>query len=290
MKKIIIAAESGSDIPKEYIEKYNLYILPMYVNFADESLEDGSFPVEKIFRYYKQTHKLPSTSAVSPESYEKTFLEIHKKYPDAMILHLCYSAVTTCTWQNALIASEGLDYVRHVDTKAVTAGQTAIILRTAKYIEKHPETGVDDLCRQIEQWIGQLEMYFFPGDLDYLRAGGRVSNAAYLGAALLSIKPLIKIDNGYLIAGKKYRGSMEKVSKKLVADYFESGSLSVKEVYLIYSEGLPDTLRSELENRIKTLGAGSVTWIRTGGVISTHSGPGAFGIVGYKTSSCADSE
>lgn len=282
MNKIIIAAESGSDIPKEYIEKYNLYILPMYVNFADESLEDGSFPVEKIFQYYKNTRRLPSTSAVSPEAYEKAFLEIHQKYPDAVILHLCYSAVTTCTWQNALIASEEMDYVRHVDTKAVTAGQTAIILRTAKYIEEHPEIEIDELCKQIEDWTAQLEMYFFPGDLDYLRAGGRVSNAAYLGAALLSLKPLIKIDNGYLVAGKKYRGAMEKVSKKLVADYFESGRLSVDEVYLIYSEGLSEHLRSELENQIKMLGAGSVEWIRTGGVISTHSGPGAFGIVGYK--------
>lgn len=282
MEKIIIVAESGSDIPKEYVDRYHLCILPMYVNFAEESLEDGSFPVEKIFRYYKETHRLPSTSAVSPETYEKAFLRIHEDNPDAVILHLCYSAVTTCTWQNALIASEGMDYVRHIDTKAVTAGQTAIVLRTAKYIDEHPETKLEELYKLVEEWRAKLEMYFFPGDLNYLRAGGRVSNAAYLGATLLSIKPLIKVDNGYLVAGKKYRGTMDRVSKKLVADYFGSGELSVGEVYLIYSEGLSERLREELESQVRMLGAQSVTWIRTGGVISTHSGPGAFGIVGYR--------
>lgn len=282
MEKIIIVAESGSDIPKEYVDRYHLHILPMYVNFAEESLEDGSFPVEKIFQYYKETRKLPSTSAVSPEAYERAFLKIHEENPEAVILHLCYSAVTTCTWQNALIASEDMDYVRHVDTKAVTAGQTAIVLRTAKYVEEHPEAGIDELCELIEEWSSKLEMYFFPGDLNYLRAGGRVSNATYLGAALLSIKPLIKIDDGYLVAGKKYRGTMERVSKKLIADYFGSGELSVEEVYLIYSKGLSERLREELESRIKALGAQNVMWIRTGGVISTHSGPGAFGIVGYR--------
>lgn len=282
MEKIIIVAESGSDIPKEYVDRYHLHILPMYVNFAEESLEDGSFPVEKIFQYYKETRRLPSTSAVSPEAYERAFLKIHEENPEAVILHLCYSAVTTCTWQNALIASEDMDYVRHVDTKAVTAGQTAIVLRTAKYVEEHPEAGIDELCELIEEWSSKLEMYFFPGDLNYLRAGGRVSNAAYLGAALLSIKPLIKIDDGYLVAGKKYRGTMERVSKKLIADYFGSGELSVEEVYLIYSEGLSERLREELESQVKALGAQNVAWIRTGGVISTHSGPGAFGIVGYR--------
>ncbi len=282
MKKIIIVAESGSDIPKEYVERYGLHILPMYVNFEGESLEDGSFPVEKIFRYHKETRKLPSTSAVSPEAYMEIFRKIHEENPQAVILHLCYSAVTTCTWQNALIASEDMDYVRHIDTKSVSAGQTAIILRTAKYLEDHPQTGIDEICQKLEEWIKDIRMYFFPGDLEYLRAGGRVSNAAYLGATLLSIKPLIKIDNGYLVAGKKYRGPMEKVSKKLVTDSLGKGELSTEEIYLIYSEGLSNELRHSLEDMVHNLGAKKVMWIGTGGVISTHSGSGAFGIAGYR--------
>lgn len=50
-------------------------------------------------------------------------------------------------------------------------------------------------------------MAFLPGSLEFLRAGGRLSNAAYMGARILCIKPVVELLEGKLVATKKYRGS-----------------------------------------------------------------------------------
>ena len=60
---------------------------------------------------------------------------------------------------------------------------------------------------------------FIPGNLEYLKAGGRLSNAAYLGATILKLKPLIEILNGKLVATKKFRGAMSHIAEKYLNEY-----------------------------------------------------------------------
>lgn len=106
----------------------------------------------------------------------------------------------------------------------MTGGQASIVIRTAQYIEEHPDVTVKELCPLIEQWIAASCMVFVPQKLEYLRAGGRVSNAAYLGASILSIKPLIEILDGKLVSTRKYRGKMEKLIPRVISDFFESSN------------------------------------------------------------------
>lgn len=141
------------------------------------------------------------TSAPNPQDYREVFLYIHDRWPEAEILHLCYSAVTSCSYQNAVLGSEDLSYVKHMDSKNVTAGQASVVLRAARYIEENPEITTDELIPEIEKWIRDSCMVFVPGNLEYLRAGGRVSNAAYLGASILSLKPLIEIQDRFVKVG-----------------------------------------------------------------------------------------
>lgn len=281
MNKIVIVAESGSDIEKEVANQYHIYVLPMHVIMDGESLDDGYFPVEKIFEYYDKNNKLPTSSATNPNEYSAVFQEINETYPGCQILHLCYSAVTTATYQNAKIASEDFDNVTHVDTKGVTAGQRAVILKAAKYIEQNPEATIEEVVKEVEKWIPLSYMAFVPSTLDYLLAGGRVSNAAYLSANILKLKPVITIEDGYLVSKKRYRGSMKKTCKKLLIDILETHRLEAESIYLLYSEGLPDDIKQDAESFLEEQGYTNVPWVKTGCVISTHGGPGAFGIGGF---------
>lgn len=281
MNKIIIVAESGADLAKEIVSQYNIKVVPMHVVMDGESLDDGFFPVEKIFDYYEKNKKLPTSSATNPNEYSAMFESINEEYPGCQILHLCYSAVTTATYQNALIGSEDFNNVTHVDTKGVTGGQGAIIIKAAKYLQEHPTATIEEVVAEVTIWINRAYMAFIPDTLDYLLAGGRVSNAAYLGANMLRLKPVIKIDNGYLVSKKRYRGSMKKACKKLLTDTLEAHTLEVESLYLIYSEGLSDEIKEEAEKFLSEQGYSNVPWVKTGCVISTHGGPGAFGVGGF---------
>lgn len=280
MQKYVILAETGADIPQDMADRFGIYIIPMHVSFGEETKDDGRFPTTEVFDYYKNTGKLPKTAACNSYDFEQMFDQIHAEHPESTILYLAYSAVTTSTYQSAIVAMEGRDYIVPFDTRFVSAGQAYVIYLMAKYIEDHPAASVEEILAYGEDIRSRTHMGFFPGDLDYLRAGGRVSNAAYLGAKILSLNPLIEINNGYLIATKKYRGKMTKVSKKLVKDYCEQHHFSKDLLFLIYSPGLSETLKDELMAIAAELGFQEIRWICTGAVVSTHSGPAAFGIVG----------
>lgn len=281
MSKTIIVAETGADLTKEIADKYNIKIVPMHVSMEGKSLNDGEFPVTDVFESYKRTKKLPMTSATNPEEYKDMFEQINSEYPEAQILHLCYSAITTATYQNSLIGSEGMDFVTHLDTKGVSGGQGAVVIKLAQYIEKNPDATIEELTKETNYWVERLHFAFFPGDLEYLKAGGRVSNSAYLAATLLGLKPLIEILDGKLIGTKKYRGTMSKVCKKLVREYLTEHKLEKESFFCIFSPCLDSGLMSDIEKIAAEFGYNDVKWIQTGCVISTHSGPGAFGIGGF---------
>lgn len=283
MKNIIITVESGSDMPKDMAQYYGIYVVPMHIVFDNHTKDDGFFPVSDICDFYATTGEIPKTSGSTPDDFSNVFERIRKEYPGKSILHLAYSAVTTCSYQSAVLAAEGHGDIVCVDTKQVAVGQTAVAIRVAQELEKHPEWSLEKAAQFAREIISRVEMCFVPKDLSFLRAGGRVSNAAALVGSILHIHPVIGLKNGYLVAGKKMRGKMQRIIPKLMEEFTTSNNLDRKVIWLEYSVGLSEETKREAENMAHKLGFQTVCWILAGGVITTHGGPGAFGMAGYST-------
>lgn len=278
MSKFVIVAETGADIPQKYVEKYGIKIVPMHVQFGGESLDDGTFPSEKIFNHYKETGELPKTSGCVPGDFVPVFEEIRNNDPDAKIVYLAYSAVTTCSYQSAKSVATGYGNITLIDTKHVCAGQTAVVVAVCGFIEQNPDATSDQVIEFANQTIEKTRMSFIPGGLEFLHAGGRLSNAAFLGASLLRIKPTIEVLDGKLTATKKRRGTMEKCVLSLLEEFLTKEEMNLDHVFPIRSAGLDEGLQAKVEERLDNAGFKDITWINTGGVISSHCGPGSFGI------------
>ncbi len=280
-QKIVLVAETGSDITPELAEEYGIFLVPMHVSMGDQTLDDGAFPPEDVCAYYNATGKVPRTSASMPDDFTKVLDDIHRQWPDKHILHLAYSASTTCSYQNAILASEGRDYVTHIDTKHVSVGQAAVVLEAAKLLREHPEMGVEETAAAVQKLCDRVQMCFVPRNLDYLRAGGRVSNVVALTGNLLNLHPCIEIVGGKLLAKKKYRGALVKLIPKLIGDFSEKHRLEKKMLYFIWSPSLEDTCKQAAEECAAAHGFQQVIWMKTGCVITCHGGPGCFGVVGF---------
>ena len=281
MKQIILVAETGSDITPEFATRYGIEMVPMHVNFAEETLDDGSFPAERIRTYYQETGKLPKTSGSTPEDFEKKFDEIHAKWPEAQILYLAYSAVTTCSYQSAKIAAEDRDYVSMLDTRQVSVGQGAIVVTLAQIMEANPGMTLEETIAAAKDLIERGNMCFLPDNLEFLHAGGRVSNAAYLGSRLLGIHPCIELLEGKLMATKKYRGKMVKVAAQMVEEYAEKYNLDRECLWMVYTVGLSDQVKESVKAAAEACGFKKLEWIQANCVITTHGGPAAFGFAGF---------
>ena len=282
MSKIILSAETGSDIPASLAAELGILLIPMHVSMGDQTLDDGTFPPEDVCAYYDKTGKVPTTSGSTPYDFEQIYDPLFSAQPDAQVLHLAYSAVTTCSYHSGELAIEDKPYknnVRLIDTKQVSVGQCACVLATAAWLEAHPEASLDEAAAAAEKICEQTEMCFIPANLDYLRAGGRVSNAVALVGNLLQLHPCIDILDGKLIAGKKYRGAMTKLAPALLRDFTAKHNPDREHIYFINTPYMDEGIRTLLDAEAAALGYQKITWIKTGCVITCHGGPGAFGIV-----------
>jgi len=279
-RKIVLVAETGSDIPPALAQQYGIHLVPMHVSMGDQTLDDGAFPPEDVCAYYDRTGKVPQTSASVPSDFETVFEEIHTCWPDAQILHLAYSAVTTCSYQSSLLAAENRDYVTSLDTRHVSVGQAAVVLAVAELLAAHPEYTMTEAAEAANQIALRTRMCFIPRNLDYLRAGGRVSNVVALTGNLLGLHPCIEILDGRLMAKKKYRGALNKVIPKLIHDFCEKHTLCKNQIRFIWAPGFPDDLKQLAEATAAECGFRKIIWMKTGCVITCHGGAGAFGIVG----------
>lgn len=282
MTRIILSTESGADLPIDLADKYNIQVVPMHVIMEDQDYLDGSLPVEEIYDYYGRTKKIPSTTATNIHEYQEFFKKIKEDFPDCILIHIGYTSKASSSFQNAVIASEEIEDLFLIDALNVTGGLAAIVIYAATLLESNPSIKTGDLIEKIEAMIPKSRLAFVPGSLDFLRAGGRVSNLAYLGGALLKIKPRIELVDGKLLSTKKYRGLIDVVTEKLFRDYLEQYNISREQLYLIYSIGLDEEIKQKMYEIAIESGFKQVSWIQAGAMISTHAGPGGFGVAGLE--------
>lgn len=254
----------------------------MHVTMGEKTLDDGAFPAEEICAHYDRTGELPKTSGSTPEDFEKIFAQIRAEHPQAEILHLAYSAATTMSYQSVKVAAEGMEGIVSLDTKHVSAGQAAIVTTLATFLREHPETTMDQALEKVQDLCRRARMCFVPDDLEYLRAGGRISNVVYyLGGRLLHLHPRVEVLDGNLVATKKYRGKLRKVVVELIEDYVQENHLDRTCLWLLYTVGLPQEIRQLAEDTAKACGFAEIRWLKARGVITTHGGPSAIAVAGF---------
>lgn len=282
MNKYVITTESGSDLTKEIIEKYNIKVVPMHVTMGEQTRPDRSFDEKEVFEFYEETGILPKTSGSTPQDFTEAFEEIFSVNPDAHIIHIAYSSVTTVSFNSATIAAEDFDNIHIVDSKHLTISATAVIKATAQYIEDNPNLSPNDIIKFVEDIRTRTHLVFMPKTLLYLKAGGRVSSLAFHGAKLLKLYPTITLKDGYLVSGKKYRGTFKRSCKKMINDFFKNHNIDPTTVLIGGSLGIDDQYKQVVYDLLKEHGVQTDHWMKAGAVISSHAGPGAIAITGIE--------
>lgn len=280
MRQYVLVTESGSDLSPEIAEQYGIRVLPMYVQMDDDTYADGVISSADMLKRCAAEKIIPRTSAPNPDDFARLYREIREEQPDSVIVHIAYSAKTTCSYQNALLADNGFENIYHVDSEQVSASLGAVVIRTARYIQKNPDVEPEELVSWIKKTGKNTRFNFVIKDMSFLKAGGRCTNAEFLVAQMFGIKPLIEIKNGLLVATKRYRGNMEKVYKKVIEDFLKAGHYDPDEIYFACTPGISEETVDALKQVCHALHFDNVLSSLTGCIITCHGGPESFGIGG----------
>lgn len=282
MRHIILSTESGADIPQHLVKKYFVQIVPMNIKMDGLNYMDGQISVHEILAYHLRTKMAPLTAPASVQEYETFFKGIFDKNPQCAIVHICYTSKASLSFKNACIAAERFENIYIVDGKNVTGGLATVVLYAAEQIENDPQIEVLRLVELLEKVIPKVRFKFVAGNEDFLVAGGRVNNLTSTSEAFTTKQPCIELVNGSVVSTKSYSGKTETIVQELIQDFLEKYPVCRKQLTVMYSLGLSESIQHSVNEYLKEKGFEKVIWMEAGAIISTHTGPGGFGITGIE--------
>lgn len=277
--KIKISADSTCDLPQELIEKYDIGIVPLYVVKDGVAFKDGrEITPRDIYDHVAAGGELCSTAAVSVSDYMEYFSERLKECDE--IVHLHISSHMSACYQNACLAARELGHVYPVDSYNLSSAIALLVMAGVDMIREGNMSG-QEIQAALTGLREKLDASFLVDTLAYLRKGGRCSAVAALGANLLSLKPCIEVHDGKMSVAKKYRGTIKKCLLQYVRDRLEGrDDIDTKRIFITDSHGFTDADREEIKAEVlRCQSFEEAHFVRAGGTISCHCGPGTLGIL-----------
>lgn len=273
--KITISAESAIDLPKDFLEKYQIKTIPFTVLLGEKMFLDGEMEITEMFDYVDKTKVLPKTSAVNEYQFTEHFAKL-KKDADAVI-HFSMASSMSSAYSNAVSASKKFEHIYVVDTKSLSAGIALLAIKASKMANNGK--GVEQILEEINKDIPKIQVSLVLNKLDYLRKGGRCSGLVCFGANLLQIHPQLILKNGKLSPSKKYRGNFDKCVESYVNDTLEQFDKYDKDIVFLMYTTLSEKAKEKAKELLKNAGFKQIVEAKTGATISSHVGPNAIGVL-----------
>ena len=280
MRDFVILTDSSADLTSKMVQDLGIELVQLEVMIDGEDSQMNDMIDTKEFYAKLRDKKGAKTSAVSIDRFLGIFDTPAKEGKD--ILYLGFSSGLSSTYSSGAVAArETMEKypdckVLTVDTLCASMGQGLIVYLAAK--KKAEGADIEAVRDYVESIKMNLCHWFTVDDLFFLKRGGRVSAATAVVGSLLSIKPVLHVDN----AGKLINVSKARGRKAAVDALFDNMKISMLEnvndaAFISHGDCLEDA--EYLANRIRTeLGIEHIEINYVGPVIGAHSGPGTLAL------------
>ena len=275
-----IITDSCCDFPMPMYESLGLTFVPLSVEFRGKTNDDKNDDSLKDMYDGLRAGEAAKTSAVNPSRWSEAMEAALAAGQDVLVL--AFSSGLSTTYQSAVIAAEELGEkyperaIRVVDTLSASMGQGLLVWYACK--KRDEGLSLEELYAWVEEYKYHLCHWFTVDDLMYLKRGGRISAATAVLGTMLSVKPVLHMDDeGHLINMSKARGrkaAIQALAQKM-AELGEGYDNST--VFICHGDCIDDAQYLEQLVREKC-GVKEVYINYTGAVIGSHSGPGTLAL------------
>ncbi len=283
MARVAVVTDSTADLPREMYESNGIVVVPLLVHFGEEAFRDGiDLTSDEFYRKLKTSKVLPRTSQPSPHDFHVVYEELLSRADEVVSVHL--SSKLSGTYQSATVAAGMLPEakVRVVDGRCASAATGLIALEAAR-LAAAGATG-DEIVRRIERVIDSMVVFFTVDTLEYLERNGRIGKAAAFLGTLLSVRPVLRLDDGEVAPFEKVRGSKEKALTRMIAAAKGRAPAGRRLRAAIMHAAVPEDaafLRHAVESEFD---CEEMLVASIGPVIGSHAGPGTLGLAFHAAS------
>lgn len=275
-----VVLDSTADLPDPAARHPNWRLVPLYVRFGDETFRDHvELEAADFYDRLRASDVQPQSSQPTPADFERAFAELDGF---ERILCVLISGRLSGTAESARLAAQatGDERVTVIDSESVSGG--VVILADA--IQRRLDRGTTDeeIAELVERFRRESTILFTVDTLDYLVRGGRVGKAAGLAGQLLSVKPILAIDDGEVEPLKRVRGRQKALAELL--RLFEDGTEDSPDLHVGAAHADAEAELETLVARIRELRPQAALDFQMllGPVIGTHGGPGTIGLFWFR--------
>jgi DegV family protein with EDD domain len=274
-----IITDSACDLPKELINEHDITVLPIMVYVDDkEYLDSVNLMPETLYTHLKAGAKV-KTAQIPMGHFLETFEGIATS--EDHYIYLAFSSNLSGTYQTAMLAKENLleTYpemnLEIIDTKCVSLGLGLIVVEAAKMAKNGAD--LEKIKAYIYEAMGTMEHVFSVDNLDYLFRGGRVTRAQASIGNILNIKPILNVQDGFLIPIDKVKGKKKRL--QCLYDYATSQGtrLDLQTIGIAHADNADDAelIKAHFET---AFGATKFVVSELGCAVGAHCGPGMISI------------
>lgn len=281
-KKVAVVVDSTAFIPPELVTQYDIHVIPQILNWEGKSYRDNvDITPEEFYTRLKTAKEMPTTSQPSAGEFYELFSDLAKKA--GSILAILISEPLSGTQASARAARDMMpDFpIEIVDSRSTVMGLGFMVLAAARAVQNGADyKEAAEVARALKE---KMRIIFVVDTLEFLHRGGRIGGAKRFVGSMLSIKPLLHIDNGKVEPLASVRTKRKAIKHMLDLVEEEMKGKSDVHVAIMNAVALEEAsaIAEEVKRRVNPV---ELLITELSPVIGTHAGPGTVGVIYYAES------
>ena len=283
-QKIAILTDTGTNTPAEAIERYDIRVVPLRISFSDGRSYDSGIDITAAQLAGQMADETPKTSLPSPEVILQLLEQARADGYEAAVFVTISSGLSATCQSVGLVSSQMRDFpVIVIDTRSIGVAAGMVVVAAAELVEQG--VPLRRVRRRLDSLASRTRVFFSTTTLDYLRRGGRISEATYRLGTVLDVKPVITCNEaGHLVVARKVRGWERSLSAEISLAREHARRFSRVRLAICCSEAQADVFDELKERLLAAMGEegveveGEVLHSDASACLIAHAGPDLVGI------------
>jgi DegV family protein with EDD domain len=191
-----VVTDSCSDITPQLARELGITVVPLYVQFGNETYRDNvDLSTEEFYQKLQTSEIHPTTATASPAHFAQIFATLGEETKEIVAITLSekFSAIYATALQGKAMVKKDCR-IEVIDSQAGAGAQMLLVIAAAKMAQSG--ANLEQIVESVRRAIPRVHVRMTFDTLEYLRRGGRVGKAqAFLGG-LLKVNPVLGIKDG----------------------------------------------------------------------------------------------
>ena len=264
-----VVTDSCSDITPQLAREFGITVVPLYVQFGNETYRDNiDLSTEEFYHKLKTTKIHPTTSTATPADFAEIFTKLADETKEILTITLSekFSGTYTAALQGKAMVSKDCR-IEVIDSEAGACAQMLLVISAAKMAQSG--ANLKQIADRVRRAIPRVHVRVSFDTLEYLRRGGRIGKAqAFLGS-LIKVNPVVGLKDGatFPIARPRNRAQAMDFLVNFVKGFSRIEAVAIEDATT------PDDLQTLAERLEDVFPPERIYRSKVGPVIGTHVGP-----------------